>query len=214
VRARRPQTTALVPWNEPNQPGRKGTTANDICAELAAIIDWLAVDDASHLRYQPRSRSTFCNIYAHDYCYLAGVYLPRVWWTPGAIEALAQGERVEALYDHTIEEQRVNDLVCWPRDFGPRFGWRQTRMLSKLQLEVNQGAIGLIVARRKEDGLSGHIVVVVPETNEHRARRNMAGEVVGPLQSQAGTTNFRYATGKLNWWKDECFADSAFWLHA
>jgi hypothetical protein len=200
--------------NEPNQPGRKGTTADDIRAELAAIIDWLAVDDASHLRYQPRSRSTFCNIYAHDYCHLAGVYLPRVWWTPGAIEALAQGERVEALYDHTIEEQRANDLFRWLRDFGPRFGWRQTGMLSKLQLEVNQGAIGLIVARRKEDGLSGHIVVVVPETNEHQARRNMAGEVIGPLQSQAGTTNFRYATGKPNWWKDERFADCAFWLHA
>jgi hypothetical protein len=65
----------------------------------------------------------------------------------------------------------------------------------------------------KEDGLSGHIVVV-SETNEHRARRNMAGEVIGPLQSQAGTSNFRYATGKLNWWKDDRFADSAFWLHA
>jgi hypothetical protein len=42
----------------------------------------------------------------------------------------------------------------------------------------------------------------------------MAGEVIGPLQSQAGTSNFRYATGKLNWWKDDRFADSAFWLHA
>jgi hypothetical protein len=158
--------------NEPNQPGRKGTTADDIRAELAAIIDWLAVDNTSHLRYQPRSKSTFGNIYAHDYCHLAGVYLPRVWWTPGAIEALAQGESVEALYDQTIEEQRANDLFRWLRDFGPRFGWRQTGMLSKLQLEVNQGAIGLIVARRKEDGLSGHIVVVVPETNAHRAWRN------------------------------------------
>jgi hypothetical protein len=211
---RRTEVANAHSLNEPNQPGRKGTTADEIRAELAAIIDWLAVDDASHLRYQPRGRSTFCNLYAHDYCHLAGVYLPRVWWTSGAIEALAQGEKVEALYDHTIEEQRANDLFRWLRDFGLRFGWRQTGMLSKLQLEVNQGAIGLIVARRKEDGLSGHIVVVVPETNEHRARRNTAGEVIGPLQSQAGTTNFRYATGKPNWWKDERFADSAFWLHA
>jgi hypothetical protein len=64
--------------NEPNQPGRKGTTADDIRAELAAIIDWLAVENTSHLRYQPRSKSTFGNIYAHDYCHLAGVYLLRV----------------------------------------------------------------------------------------------------------------------------------------
>ena len=59
---------------------------------------------------------------------------------------------------------RANDLFRWLRDFGPRFGWRQTGTITKLQQEVNQGAIGLIVARRKEDGKSGHIVAVVPET--------------------------------------------------
>ena len=184
--------------NEPSQPGRKGTTADELRTELAVIIDWLAVDNGAHVRYQPRNRSTFCNIYAHDYCYLANVYLPRVWWTQKAIEALAQGQSVQPLYGETIDEQRANDLFRWLRDFGPRFGWRQTGTLSKLQLEANQGAIGLIVARRKEDGLSGHIVVVVPETDGHRARRNTEGEVIAPLQSQAGAANFRYGTGKLN----------------
>jgi hypothetical protein len=172
------------------------------------------VDEPSHLRYQPGSKLTFCNIYAHDYCHLAGVYLPRVWWTPSAIEALAQGQSVQPLYGKTIDEQRSNDLFCWLRDFGLRFGWRQTGTPSKLQLEVNQGAIGLIVARRKEDGLSGHIVAVVPETNDYRARRNAAGEVITPLQSQAGATNFRYGIGKLHWWNVDWFAESAFWLHA
>jgi hypothetical protein len=177
------------------------------------LIEWLAVDTAAHRRYQPRNKLTFCNIYTHDYCHLAGVYPPRVWWTPGAIEALAQGQSVQPLYGTTIDEQRANDLFRWLRDFGLRLGWRQTGMVSKLQLEVNQGAVGLIVARRKEDGLSGHIVVVVPETDDHRARRDAAGEVIAPLQSQAGVKNFRYGTGKLDWWKDEQFADSAFWLH-
>lgn len=200
--------------NEPNQPGRKGATPDELRAELAAIIDWLAVDKAAHLRYQPRKGMTFCNIYTHDYCHLAGVYLPRVWWTPGAIEALASGREVQPRYGQTIDEQRANDLSRWLRDFGLRFGWRQTGTLSKLQLEVNQGAIGLIVARRREDGLSGHIVVVAPETNDHGARRDGAGEVIAPLQSQAGVTNFSYGTGRLNWWKGDQFADSAFWLHA
>jgi hypothetical protein len=81
-------------------------------------------------------------------------------------------------------------------------------------LEVNQGAIGLIVARRREDGKSGHIVAVVPETEDQRARRNTAGDVIAPLQSQAGRSNFRYGTGRLDWWKGNEFADSAFWLHA
>lgn len=200
--------------NESGQPGRKGDTAEMRRAELATIIDWLAVDNPTHKRYQPQRGLTFCNIYAHDYCFLAGCYLPHVWWTSAAVEALAQGKAVEPLYGKTIDEQRANDLFRWLRDFGLRFGWRQTGTLSKLQLEVNQGAVGLIVARRKNDGLSGHIVAVVPETESHSARRSADGEVIAPLQSQAGTTNFRYGTGKRDWWKDVTFAEFAFWLHA
>jgi hypothetical protein len=83
-----------------------------------------------------------------------------------------------------------------------------------LQTEVNLGAIGIIVARRKEDGKSGHILAVVPETEEFRAKRNAAGEVIAPLQSQAGATNFKYGSGKLNWWNGDQFAESAFWIHA
>lgn len=214
VIAKRTEIAGPHSLNEAGQPGRSGDTRDKLCAELAEIIDWLAADKPAHKRYQARKGLTFCNIYAHDYCYLAGVYLPRVWWTQKAIASLVQGQSVDPLYGDTIDEQRANDLFRWLRDFGPQFGWRRTGTLSKLQLEVNQGAIGLIVARRKEDGRSGHIVVVVPETNEQRARRNAAGEVVAPLQSQAGVTNFRYGTGRLNWWKGDQFAENGFWLHA
>lgn len=200
--------------NEPNMPDRKGTTPAELCSELATIIDYLAVDKPSFKRYQPHDGLTFCNIYAHDYCHLAGVYLPRVWWTPGAIERLATGETVRPFIGQTIDEQRANDLFRWLRDFGPRFGWRQTGTLTKLQQEANQGAIGIIVARRKQDGRSGHIVAVVPETEDQRAKRRADGDVTAPLQSQAGARNFRYTTSKLNWWKGDEFAESAFWLHA
>ena len=137
-----------------------------------------------------------------------------MWWTPGAIERLTRGESVQPFIGQTIDEQRANDLFRWLHDFGPRFGWRQTGTLTKLQQEVNQGAIGIIVARRKEDGRSGHIVAVVPETEKRRAKRNANSEVTAPEQSQAGARNFRYTTGKLNWWKGVEFAESAFWLHA
>lgn len=212
--AKRTSPAGAHSLNETGQPERKGETADARRAELAAIIDWLAVDKASHKRYQPHDGLTFCNIYTHDYCHLAGCYLPRVWWTPVAIEALAQGRTAEPLLGKTIDEQRANDLFRWLRDFGLRFGWRQTGTLTKLQTEVNQGAVGLVVARRVIDGKSGHIVAVVPETVDHQARRNAAGEVIAPLQSQAGVTNFRYGTGKLDWWRDPKFAEFAFWLHA
>jgi hypothetical protein len=200
--------------NEAGQPERKGVTAAERCAELAAIIDWLGVDNTANKRYQGTGGSTFCNIYAHDYCYLAGVYLPRVWWTPGAIERLARGESVEPLYERTIDEQRANDLFRWLRDFGPRFGWRQTGTTTKLQEAADLGGVGLIVARRRVDGKSGHIVAVVPETDSQKARRASTGEVIAPLQSQAGIRNFRYGTGTLDWWRGEQFADSGFWIHA
>ena len=200
--------------NEAGQPDRVGTTAQALRTELNAIIDWLAAEEPTHLRYQPRAGLTFCNIYCHDVCHLAGAYLPRVWWSSTALIALAQGQAVEPLIGDTIREMRANDLFRWLREFGPAFGWRQTGTLSALQQAANQGALGLIVARRKEDGRSGHIVVVAPETDAQPARRNAAGEVTAPLQSQAGSTNFRRSTGKANWWRAEQFAESAFWVHA
>lgn len=214
VITRRTEPASPYSLNESNQPCRIGASASERCAELAAIIDWLGVDDKTHVRYQPKPNTTFCNIYAHDYCFLAGVYLPRVWWTPAAIEALAKGETVEPLYEKTIDEQRANDLFRWLRDFSLRFGWRQTGTLSKLQEAANLGGVGIIVARRKDDGRSGHIVAIVPETNEQRAKRDSDGNVIGPLQSQAGTVNFRYRAAPNEWWKGDQFADSAFWIHA
>ncbi|MBR0680155.1 hypothetical protein GXW74_06630 [Roseomonas eburnea] len=200
--------------NEPDQPGRTGTTPQELVTEIGKIIDYLAVDRSTHRRYQPGGGKTFCNIYAHDFCLLAGTFLPRVWWTQRALDALAAGREVKPLIGDTIREMRANDLFRWLDDFGTAFGWRRTGTTTKLQEAANQGAIGLIVARRKEDGKSGHIVIVVPETATDSARRNPAGEVTAPLQSQAGATNFRRDTGRANWWNGEEFAESAFWVHA
>ena len=200
--------------NEPNMPKREGTSPAELVASLNKVIDYLDSPKSTHKRYLPRDGLTFCNIYAHDYCLLAGTFLPRVWWTQGAIEKLAQGRTVKPLIGDTIFEVRANDLFRWLRDFGPRFGWRQTGTATKLQQEANQGAVCLIVARRKEDGKSGHIVAVVPETESESALRNAAGEVVRPLQSQAGSRNFRRDRSGLNWWKGDQFAESAFWIHA
>lgn len=211
---RRSEEANALSLNENRQPGRQGADADTLRAELAAIIDWLAVDRPEHLRYQPRSGLTFCNIYAHDYCHLAGVYLPRVWWSGAALVSLAQGGQVEPLIGNTVQEMRANDLFHWLRDFGPSFGWRQTGTATKLQQAANQGGVALIIARRKENGRAGHVAAVVPETPEAGARRNALGEVSSPLQSQAGSSNFRYGTGKPQWWLGEEFAESAFWIHA
>lgn len=202
--------------NEPNQPGRAGTEVETLRRELATIIRWLAVDNPRHLRYASRPGLTFCNIYAHDYCYLAGVYLPRVWWDPPALLAMQRGERVEPLIGATIHEVRANELFRWLRDFGLQYGWRQTGTLTKLQIAADQGGVGLIIARRKNNDRSGHVVLVVPETDDGigRAKRNEDGDVIAPLQSQAGAHNFQYAAPSQVWWNGEQFAEFAFWVHA
>ena len=123
---KRSDTATAHSLNEARQPGRKGAAPEELIAELLAIIDWLAVDDETHRRYQPRDGLTFCNIYAHDFCHLAGVYLPRVWWTQRAALDLAQGKAVEPLIGNTITEVRANDLFRWLHDFGLEFGWRRT----------------------------------------------------------------------------------------
>jgi hypothetical protein len=212
-RTKRTTPATALSLDERSRPSRQGTTPEQLRGELNAIIDYLAVDKPSHVRYQPRDGATFCNVYAHDYCHLAGVYLPRVWWSGVAIARLASGEAVEPRLAQTIDEQRANDLFRWLRDFGARFGWRQTSTLTKLQTEANAGAVALIVARRAVEGRSGHITMVIPESAGARGRRDANGAVTAPLQSQAGVRNFRRATGLRDWWKGERFADSAFWIH-
>lgn len=211
---RRTENANAHSLNESGMPRRSAADVYGLRAELGEIIAYLAPDKAAHKRYQPRSGLTFCNIYAHDYCMLAGVYLPRMWWTSPALIKLSQNKPVEPLYGDTIVEMRANDLFRWLRDFGQTFGWRQVSSTDELQLHANRGGVCLIVARRTEDGRSGHIVSVVPETATQSAKRNSAGEVTSPLQSQAGATNFSYGTSTANWWKAAKFAESAFWVHA
>lgn len=210
---RRKDIAGVHPLNEPNPPGRRGANIAQRHAELHEIIAWLAVDNPAHRRYKPRGGATFCNIYCHDYCHLAGVYLPRTWWSATAIAELSRCRPVAPLIENTVYEMRANGLFHWLREFGPGFGWQRAGSLDELQQEANRGAVGMIIARRKENGRPGHITVVAPETDAHAANRDKAGEVTSPLQSQAGASNFRYGIGRPGWWKREQFADFAFWLH-
>lgn len=200
--------------NEPKMPGRTASDPPGLRDQLGQIIAYLATDNIAHKRYQPRNGLTFCNIYAHDYCILAGAYLPRVWWSAAALVKLAAGQAVEPLLGTSVDEMRANDLYRWLRDFGQAFGWQRVTTLDDLQEHANLGGVALIVARRREEGRSGHIVAVVPETATETAKRDTTGHVQLALQSQAGSVNFRYGRSTSDWWKDAKFAEAAFWVHA
>jgi hypothetical protein len=195
--------------NDPQQPRRTGTASAARVQELGAILDYLRVEAAA--RYKRTPSATFCNIYAHDYCHLAGVYLPRVWWRAKALAQLVQGHKPAVTYGVTVEEYNVTALFNWLEEFGPDFGWRRTVSVADLQQAANLGQVAIIAAQRTNLNAPGHIVAIVPETAQHKATRKGAVVTV-PLQSQAGATNFRY--GGRTWWSGTQFRRFGFWIHA
>jgi hypothetical protein len=85
--------------------------------------------------------------------------------------------------------------------------------LTLLQNLVNEGAIGIIFADRLAEGRSGHITVVVPEQEGHKAKRAPDGTVIQPLQSQAGARNYRYGSAGANWWLGSQFKSFVIFVH-
>lgn len=210
--ARNVDNWRAYPLGEPNRPGRKGTTAGEKVQELTEVITWLNVEQSA--RYQPK-RVTFCNIYAYDYCYLAGVYLPRVWWNRNSIALLSAGEAVPVVYDKTVYECNVNSLFNWLGEFGEHFGWEamDPKNLTALQKAANEGDVVVICAQNAHGNRSGHIAMVVPEAGKDTAVWRKDGQISKLLSSQAGRHNYNY-WNPGPWWKGDQFRNFGFWKHA
>jgi hypothetical protein len=186
---RRTQIANALSLNEPNRPARAGTTPQELRTSLWRIVDYLAVDKASHARYQPRDGMTFCNIYAHDYCALAGVYLPRVWWSQEALERLTRGETVEPRIGATILEQRANVHRALFRILGSNRELED--LLQDAFIEIYR-ALPSFRGDSTLEGKSGHVTLVVPKgVNPGAARcvgrshRCRCGSWAGPWPERA-----------------------------
>jgi hypothetical protein len=179
---------------------------------IAQLIDKLDVEN--NLRYQRTVEDTYCNVYSYDYCYFSKVYLPTVWWKPEYLEKVLNGEDIEAVFEQTVDRIYSSAIHDWFPEWGESFGWKKIDTVDELQNEVNaNGGIGIICAKRREKGLSGHIVPVVPETDLHKAYREN-GIVVYPLQSQAGKLNYNYfAEVRKDWWNDELYSSYVLYYH-
>lgn len=201
------------PLGEPGRPPAPSGVGAGRRDGLLAIIDWLDVEAGA--RWRPGGGATFCNIYAYDVCYLAGAFLPRVWWKPAALARLMAGEPVVPRYDVTVQELNANALADWFEDHGARFGWSRTFDLGVLQNAANEGRLAVIVAQRTNLNRSGHIQIVAPEHGDQQALRRADGTVALPLQSQAGTRNFRYGfLGRSAWWANPTqYRKHGFWTH-
>ncbi len=204
-----------------------------------AIVETLNV--TSSARYEPGGGKTYCNIYAYDFVTAMGGYLPRVWWmdkewtkiqggaeivTPAELKRMKKEKEdvsnvVAPEYGVTVHEMNANALTAWMHKTGStEFGWSEASDMDSAQTAANTGSIVILLAANKVASKSGHVSVVLAESGAHTAHRDeTTGAVVVPLQSQAGSKNFKYSaepgapgsTAK-EWWKDSKHKDGAAWI--
>jgi hypothetical protein len=200
------------PMADPSIPFRNLTDSASKKESIAQLINKLDVE--TNIRYQRTVEDTYCNVYSYDFCYFSKVYLPTVWWTPESLEKLLQGQDLEAVFEQTADRIYSSAIHDWFLEWGTNFGWERMFTAEEIQNKVNEnGGIGIICAKRKEKGLSGHIVPVVPETDSNKAYREN-GVVVYPLQSQAGKLNYNYFSEvRKDWWNDELYSSYVFYYH-
>lgn len=193
-------------------PFRDETSVATKKESIIRLIDKL--DVAKNIRYLRTLEDTYCNVYSFDYCYFSNVYLPTVWWVDEAIEKILNGEEVFPVYGETVQSIYSSAILDWFLKWGSSFGWKRIMTVDELQEKVNaNGGVGIICAKRKQKGLSGHIVPVVPETARKKAYREN-GQVLYPLQSQAGKANYKYFSAiKKDWWNDELYSAYVFYYH-
>ncbi len=203
------------PLGESQMPKRnQDATDSTRVKQLLRIAEYLDPESEKHQRYQRKPKSTYCNIYAYDFSCLAGAFLPRVWWTPKALRRIDNGREVTPKYGETVRELNANSLHDWFEDHGPSFGWQRVFDLDVLQGAANNGEVCIIVAKKKELNRSGHITAVVPEQPGFEAVRNAAGEVLRPVESQAGAKNHRFVVKTRQWWNSDSYQSFLFFRHA
>lgn len=200
------------PLGDATIPFRDLTDTASKKESIHRLIDKLDVE--TNIRYQRTVEDTYCNVYSYDYCYFSKVYLPTVWWTDEALKKILNGQEVEPVFEQTVDRIYSSAIHDWFLEWGASFGWKRMFCTDEMQRKVNEnGGIGIICAKRKIRGLSGHIVPVVPETDLHKAYREN-GVVVYPLQSQAGKFNYNYFSEvREDWWNDELYSSYVFYYH-
>jgi hypothetical protein len=201
----KPMVDSSIPFRDLTDTVTKKESIHQLIAKL---------DVNNSTRYQRTEEDTYCNVYTYDFCRFSKVYLPTVWWTADALEKIEEGQALEAVFEDTVDRIYSSAIHDWFLKWGANFGWERILDVDALQNKVNaNGGVGIICAKRRKKGLSGHIVMVVPETTKNKAYREN-GVVIYPLQSQAGKLNYNYfAKARKEWWKNELYSSHVFYYH-
>lgn len=200
----------------------QSASQTDRVAAANGIVDQL--DASNSRRYQPTRRNdklqTYCNVFGHDYAFLMGAFVPRMWWSYSRAqleEFEKNGEFPAPVYGQNTYEMNANALHDWFSEWGHRFGWSllgvpEGDTLGSAQDLANQGRV-VIMTGDTGSGTPGHITAIVPETATAKAVRDEEGRVVRPLQSEAGADP--KTRGTSDWFEARGYykGGRAIWVH-
>lgn len=196
---------------------RDATAGKDARVEKTNdVVDTLKA--GSSKRYKPKNSLTYCNVFAHDFAFLMGAFVPRVWWDAKAIAVYEKtGLFPDADYGGNVFEMKANQIHDWFATWGHKFGWSHVggvdpAALSEGQKMANDGRVVIVVGDTGR-ATPGHITAVVPETEGVKAKRNDAGDVTAPNQSQAGAVP--RTRGADDWFNASKYkGGKAIWAHS
>ena len=178
-----------------DREGREGrdTGASESDQAQSGIDVAEALNPEGSTRYQASGGSTFCNVFAHDYAWLMGAFLPRMWWNDPekVFNDMQAGQGTEIQYGVNSHEVRANELHTWMGGWGPRFGWASlgeptSAVLQEAQEYANRGSVVMVTASTGNSS-SGHIVSIISESGDQKAR--WEGDMFLPVQAEAGAAN-------------------------
>ncbi|MBK9452546.1 MAG: hypothetical protein IPN95_24590 [Bacteroidetes bacterium] len=191
-------------------------------ANQYALVETL--DSPDNDLYAAGDGKTYCNIYAYDMVTAMGAYLPRLWWTETTETQIKNGElkdtEITQKYGAGVtREMNANSLNTWMRSNGKEFGWVQAASMQTAQESANSGHVVIILASNANASKSGHVNVILPETEQIKSKEHTDGTTL-PVQSQAGSVNFKHdtysqaTTGASNpkWWANSNHKDGAAWI--
>lgn len=153
---RHQKTTRLFCLSDADMP--KG---NGLPESLINIAKYL--DPKNSVRYG--GSKAFSYLYVYDFCYLAGCYLPIVWWGDA----------------NNPNDLKVSFKACnqyyWLQEEGKEFGWKEVETEKEACDLTEVGHVVIVAALSKREEGDGMISVSLPSALPHDT----------PIQSMAGT---------------------------
>lgn len=172
-------TTREYALYEPDMPKGKG-----LPEDLLTINEFLNPENSK--RYG--GKKTFTHVFAYDFCYLAGCYIPNLWPSGG---------------DLTEPLTRMNARTMWDWfiDCGMHFGWQEVETEIQAQDLANVGHLVTIIGSAKTWESPGCMTIVMPSTGGKFERHNLASKDI-PHQARAGKIHIRTDWYKSNTWRE------------